>query len=71
MINSKSDDQIGIEFSSEVGGFKTGSRTPQEVDELINAAIQRLVFVAKELGVDICELQCMLELGMTPLEVVD
>ena len=45
---------------------------PQEaMDEFINVAIQRLVFVAKELGVNICELQCMLELGMTPLEVVD
>jgi len=26
VINSKSDDQIEIEFSVEVGGFKTGSR---------------------------------------------
>ena len=45
---------------------------PSEVrDALINAAMQQLIFVAKELGVDICELQCMLEMGMTPVELVD
>ena len=40
-------------------------------DALINAAMEKLIFVAKELGVTICELQCMLELGMTPVDVVD
>lgn len=33
--------------------------------------MEKLIFVAKELGVGICELQCMLELGMTPVDVVD
>jgi hypothetical protein len=45
---------------------------PSELrDALINAAMEKLIFVAKELGVSICELQCMLELGMTPVDVVD
>ena len=45
---------------------------PQEAREaLINAAMEKLICAAKELGVNICELKCMLELGMTPMEVVD
>ena len=44
---------------------------PEARDALINAAMQKLIFAAKELGVGICELQCMLELGMTPTDVVD
>lgn len=45
---------------------------PGEVrDELINEAIKNLILAAKELGVTICELQCMFELGMTPVDVVD
>jgi hypothetical protein len=38
---------------------------------LINEAMEKLIFAAKELGVNICELQCMLELGMTPVDLVD
>ena len=45
---------------------------PAEVrDALLNAAMEKLICAAKELGVNICELKCMLELGMTPIEVVD
>ena len=45
---------------------------PQEArDALINAAMEKLISAAKELGVNIYELKCMLELGMTPMEVVD
>ena len=45
---------------------------PAEVrDALVNAAMEKLICAAKELGVNIYELKCMLELGMTPMEVVD
>lgn len=38
---------------------------------LINEAMEKVIFAAKELGVSICDLQCMLELGMTPVDLVD
>ncbi len=38
---------------------------------LINAAMEKMIFAAKELGISICDLQCMLELGMTPVDLVD
>ncbi len=45
---------------------------PSEVRAvLINEAMEKLIFAAKALGVSICDLQCMLELGMTPVDVVD
>ena len=40
-------------------------------DALINTAMAKLIFAAKELGLTICDLQCLLELGMTPVDVVD
>ena len=44
---------------------------PEARAALINEAMEKVIFAAKELGVSICDLQCMLELGMTPVDVVD
>jgi len=45
---------------------------PSEVrDALVNSAIQKLVTAAGELGVSMQEVQTMLELGMTAVEIVD
>lgn len=44
---------------------------PETRAALINEAMEKVIFAAKELGVSICDLQCMLELGMTPVDVVD
>ena len=44
---------------------------PEARAALINEAMQKVIFAAKELGVSICDLQCMLELGMTPVDLVD
>ena len=45
--------------------------SPIARDALVNAAMENLICAAKELGVNVYELKCMLELGMTPIEVVD
>jgi len=45
--------------------------SPEARAALINAAMEKLILAAKELHVSICDLQCMLELGMTPVDVVD
>ena len=44
---------------------------PLEAREAINLAILKLVVAAGELGVTMTELQTMLELGMSPVELVD
>lgn len=45
--------------------------SPIARDALINAAMEKLICAAEELGINIYELKCMLELGMTPMDVVD
>ncbi len=42
-----------------------------EAREAVNLAILKLVLSAAELGVTMQEVQTMLELGMSPVEVVD
>ena len=44
---------------------------PSEAREAINVAILKLVLAAGELGVTMQEVQTMLELGMSPVEVVN
>ena len=44
---------------------------PEARAVVINEAMEKVIFAAKELGVSICDLQCMLELGMTPVDLVD
>ncbi len=44
---------------------------PEMRAALINEAMEKLILAAKELGVSISDLQCMLELGMTPVDLVD
>ena len=51
--------------STRISGLQQEAR-----EVLINAAMEKLICAAKELGVNIYELKCMLELGMTPMEVV-
>lgn len=42
-----------------------------EAREAVNIAILKLVLAAAELGVTFQEVQAMLELGMSPVEVLD
>jgi hypothetical protein len=44
---------------------------PFEAREAINLAVLKLVVAAGELGITMSELQTMLELGMSPIELID
>jgi len=47
------------------------SQAPSDARDAVNTAIAKLVVAAGELGMTLQELQAMMELGMSPLDVVD